>query len=389
MITRLRLKNWRSCKDVTLDNLTPLTVFIGANSAGKTNILDALHFLREIVGGFPFQALFARGGIEKIRTLGLPENEHVEIELTFRPQPTSQAITYLLTMTGSENTPAIDEVLSTEDGITWLKVSDGEDGLLYYEETGENISLSDPHFGWQQLLLSEIGQLSFSDTPIIYPTFQFITQRWQLFHENFMPPQTQPLGTLGSPYLVSPNAGNVPFMLSFMQSLHQDIYEDLQADLVWLLGHVKDLGLEQTEREIRFFVKEGKPQEAPTISAGTFRIIAILTALHALNIPRKNLTDFSAVLAIEEPDMSVHPVLFERLIEFFRLKAEEGRQFFLTTHNPRFLNHFQPAEVWTVERGEDGLTHVQKVNQAIFDIWKDEYGLGDVWMTRAFGGVPE
>lgn len=46
MLTRLRLKNWRSVKDATID-LSPITVFIGANSSGKTNILDAIRFKRD------------------------------------------------------------------------------------------------------------------------------------------------------------------------------------------------------------------------------------------------------------------------------------------------------------------------------------------------------
>jgi len=46
MLTQFGFKNWRSLRDVTID-LSPITVFIGANSSGKTNIVDGLRFHRD------------------------------------------------------------------------------------------------------------------------------------------------------------------------------------------------------------------------------------------------------------------------------------------------------------------------------------------------------
>src|SRR5258708_24484356 len=80
-LTRLRFKNWRSLRDVTIDNLTPITVFVGANSSGKTNILDALHFMRSVTERGLRETTFAWGGREKIRTLGVDSS--VEVDLTF------------------------------------------------------------------------------------------------------------------------------------------------------------------------------------------------------------------------------------------------------------------------------------------------------------------
>ena len=47
MITKLRLKNWKSFKDSTL-YIDPLTILIGINASGKSNVLDALDFLKKI-----------------------------------------------------------------------------------------------------------------------------------------------------------------------------------------------------------------------------------------------------------------------------------------------------------------------------------------------------
>ncbi|MBM4465079.1 MAG: hypothetical protein FJ014_05905 [Chloroflexi bacterium] len=48
MLTKLRVKNYKSLEDVTI-LLKPLTVFVGPNNAGKSNILDCLLFLQELL----------------------------------------------------------------------------------------------------------------------------------------------------------------------------------------------------------------------------------------------------------------------------------------------------------------------------------------------------
>ena len=45
MIKQLTLKNFRSYPDLRLEFATPWTVFVGANGAGKSNLLEALFFL--------------------------------------------------------------------------------------------------------------------------------------------------------------------------------------------------------------------------------------------------------------------------------------------------------------------------------------------------------
>jgi len=56
MLKQLHLKNWRSLRDVTID-FTPITVFIGANSSGKTNIIDALKFRRDSTKNGGYEAI--------------------------------------------------------------------------------------------------------------------------------------------------------------------------------------------------------------------------------------------------------------------------------------------------------------------------------------------
>lgn len=235
---------------------------------------------------------------------------------------------------------------------------------------------------------------SFGPVPLyaqLHQTFQYITQRWQLLDENFMPPLSLAAGTSGDLTVIDRCADNVPLMLDFLHKVEPELYAELQADLKWLLAHVSTVETESDDRETRFFITEGasRDQEAPTISAGTARLVAILTAYHVLNFKQR--VQMAGLIVVEEPDTALNPWLLNRFVDQLRnyVGREYPRQFILTTHNPRLLDHFQPEEVRIVQRDESGSTTVQAIPAYIRDIWLDEYQLGQVWSTGSLGAVPE
>lgn len=83
--TRLKLKNWRNFRDVDVV-LGPRGYIIGANAAGKSNLLDVFRFLRTIAqtdGGGLQKAIKERGGLSKLRSLHARQGPvRVEIELS-------------------------------------------------------------------------------------------------------------------------------------------------------------------------------------------------------------------------------------------------------------------------------------------------------------------
>lgn len=61
-LSRLKAKHFRSLRDMEIE-LDDLNLFIGANAAGKSTIVDALRFLHEAALAHDFRGpAFARGG---------------------------------------------------------------------------------------------------------------------------------------------------------------------------------------------------------------------------------------------------------------------------------------------------------------------------------------
>jgi predicted ATPase len=70
LLTLLEVQNWRNFRKATVA-FQPRTFIVGPNASGKSNLLDALRFLRDVAaedGGLQ-RAVKRRGGFGAIRTL--------------------------------------------------------------------------------------------------------------------------------------------------------------------------------------------------------------------------------------------------------------------------------------------------------------------------------
>lgn len=393
MLTRLRFKNWRSLRDVEINDLTPITVFIGENSAGKTNILDALYFLRDGVADDPESQLAIRGWEEDIRTIGVDIDAAISIAISFRPSFTAtDELTYRLTVENYINREEddfeswFDEQLTDQTGKSWLEAS--TDPSHNYAEVWQTNGDSVRNVPNYALGLLTFGRMS--AYPYVQQTFRFITERWQLLDEGFSARLNVPAGQTSDLYLLDRCADNLAVILEFMQKRHPQLYSQLTDDMRWLLHHIEDIETQKTERETRLLLKEKmhKGFEAPVVSTGTRRLMAMLAAFYALDM---RYPEMPGLVVIEEPDTALNPGVLQNFVELLRnyTNGENPRQVILTTHNPRFLDYFKPEEVRVVSRDENGYTKVERIPDYIEEIWLQDHTLGEAWMTRSLGGLPE
>ncbi|MHB8629986.1 MAG: AAA family ATPase [Aggregatilineales bacterium] len=396
MLTQLHFKNWRTLRDVKIDNMTPITVFIGANSSGKTNILDALHFLRRATTNGIVDSVQAWDGRRNIRFAGATDNDEIVLAYSFKARPDLETITSQLAMK-----------------------FEGQDipfSFRSHLQYGPN-KLSDD--GYMEVPLRDFRVLPaiFIDekTDELFKQLQIVSElikrnsgkRWQLLKENFAAPTSIESNQQLDSYSIAPDASNVPRILELMSQAAPEVYEELQADLLYLLPHITRVHIDHTENRIKLRVNERTINiDAPTVSAGTNRILSMLTAYHVLSIPTDDTilglpkdslpyvrtVDLPGLVVIEEPDTAIHPLLLGNLVELLRSYTErkEPRQFILTTHNPQLLNYFQPEEVRLVERDPGtGETYVDTIPDSIKEIWLPKHRLGEAWTSRVLGGIPE
>ncbi len=72
MLKSLRIKNFKAVRDSKAIRLTPLTVFIGNNGSGKSNIIEALETYKTIVESNLDTAMRPWRGFEYVRNQATP-----------------------------------------------------------------------------------------------------------------------------------------------------------------------------------------------------------------------------------------------------------------------------------------------------------------------------
>lgn len=104
-ITRLKLSNWRNFKEAEV-RLEQRAFFVGPNAAGKSNLLDALRFVRDLVavGGGLQEAIRLRGGIGELRSFMATRNPNLLVEVDLGDDAEEAVWTYTLEFRAQDKT---------------------------------------------------------------------------------------------------------------------------------------------------------------------------------------------------------------------------------------------------------------------------------------------
>lgn len=127
--TRLRLVNWRNFREVDL-LLARRAFVVGPNASGKSNLLDAFRFLRDIAepeGGFQ-RAVQDRDGVSQIRCLHArrPPDVAVEVELLLEDDRWSYRLDFGQETRGKRR-PMVHKERVTKNGEVLLDRPDEQD----------------------------------------------------------------------------------------------------------------------------------------------------------------------------------------------------------------------------------------------------------------------
>ena len=80
-IKSLMVHNFKSIDTVQID-FNPMTMIIGANATGKSNIINVFRFIEDIMTDGVENAIALQGGIQYIANANLSRGEPIEIQFT-------------------------------------------------------------------------------------------------------------------------------------------------------------------------------------------------------------------------------------------------------------------------------------------------------------------
>ncbi|MDR1626065.1 MAG: AAA family ATPase [Spirochaetia bacterium] len=319
-INKITLKNWKNFSEANVSLDTRLFI-VGANASGKSNFLDALRFMRDIVkhGGGLQYALSLRGGLSKIRCLAARAEPGVGIKLEFSEDKNKWVYDLSIVRQQSGNhKPLIQHEVVVRNNTLILDRPSAED-------KDDEERLTQTHL--EQITTNK----DFREIVRYLETIHYLHLVPQLlrFPEAFSG-QDLPDDPFGKGFLQK--VAKTPektrhSRLTKIQKVLQNAVPQLEN-----LEYKEETGHPHLEVTYKHWRARGAKQMESQLSDGTLRLIGFLWML----------LDGQGLLLLEEPELSLHPGIVGKLPALMysvqRSKKQQPRQILLTTHSAELLS---------------------------------------------------
>lgn len=397
MIKSIRLTNFYSFKNTTINLNQDINVIVGINGSGKTNFLKAIRLLKTGVSGSELKELILEkwGGVDEIFFKGqdISEFKHsIGLEFIFDKNIISKYgynfnhdICYKIVIIKSSglNQYFINETIGTIEGYKYLDFNNGRGRIAerVNEEVFSQVKFVkyidyDP----QELVLSKIF-----DSERYWPLDSLRKAISDLMvYDYFDTTPNSPIrkamkATSGKKLLA--DGSNLPQILNTIKINHKKEFQRI----VQLLNDVNEnfkgfdfhfLGSGNFE----LMLDENKLDSAihvTNISDGTLRYLCLLSILYN--------PDRGKLICIDEPEVGLHPDMVLNITNAIK-ESSRNSTMLIATHSENILDAFEVEHVRVFEKEGDNSTIVNSFKKEEFEKWYDEYNLGKMWRKGDIGG---
>ena len=407
MLHAFSASNYKSLKDVHLDNLPPLMVLVGPNASGKSNFLDALDFVGGVFRDGLDSALAERGGFENVASRRQRRARGpVGFTITYQeqgadeeqggqdegPQP-GPVWRYRLAFRARERT--IDAAVEISEESLERASDLAEPFQPIFSRTSDQLIVHDQAVFWFEAVDSHLPEVLKDEllAPLLRPSMS----TWIREVARFRTYQVSPLiarrpSAPGRDIAVGRYGENLASALRRLSKddrRYQQLLEQVRVAVPTLekveAGYVdtKELGL--------FFKETGFPRRwfADDVSDGTIQAVALFLVL---------LSGDPAVI-VEEPETSLHPWILRHFMSSAREVTEgdgqpQRSQVIVSTHSPICVDGVAPDSLYVTHRTEEG-TNITRALDALDNragfvdyLASEALGLGSSWDAGLLGGVP-
>ena len=369
IIERIEIEGFTSIIAASV-GLRRLNVLVGANGAGKSNLVRVLEVLGRVVDE-DLQVHVARsGGAAALVNAGLT-NRRIRIAL---PGHRFGLNRYIATLA-----PTPDGGLFFEDEqIGWPDPRSS--GIWVRRSIGRG------HFESQLHGLVAAGN---AVEPLHTTAAELIELlrgcRVYHFHDTSPSAPVKQLASDADNLTLRPDAGNLAAVLYRLQtgdSGEQAAYRRIVGAVRQVAPFFREFVLApERQDQLRLRWKDHGADaifSAHQMSDGTLRFVCLATLLLQPKLP--------ALIALDEPELGMHPYAIVQLADLLRQAATRS-QVVIATQSVTLMNQFELDDLIVVERGAEGSSFVRPDADRLRG-WLDDYSLGELWEKNLIGGRP-
>ena len=370
-LDKLTVKGFQSIKELNEFKLGDLNVIIGANGAGKSNFVQIFRMLMAMTQKNFSKFILQRGGADNFLFEGPRVTSKIDMEFEFT--------SYSDNAKGSnsyrfELTPTADEKFLVDEErkyvtTDWRSYGSPSEESRLYDERNET-SRDD-----QWNCVSHFVYESISNWMVYH------------FHDTSASSPMRRSEIVEDYHNLRGDAANIaPFLLHLKNDEHYSDYYKKIVDAVRMVTpffddfrlDVQKLG--EAEKVRLSWRQKGSdfPMQPYHFSDGSIRFICLATALLQPNPP--------STIIIDEPELGLHPAAIVVLAELIQA-ASKRTQVIIATQSPALMDQFGIDDIIVVNR-ENGASTFQRLKEADFSAWLEDYSVGELWSKNVIAGGP-
>ena len=372
MITELRLRNWKSFFDATLF-IDPITVIIGTNASGKSNIFDALKLLSALASPIDIMdiAKNVRGGAEGIIRRG---EQMCNLTITMEGDKSSEQLIYEVALAFDEqrNIYIKDESLilaTTKKNLVMFERKELDEmnkslvSVALYTEGKPRYQ----NFSAKTSVLSQIEYVN-CVRRIKDSTLTVVNNLRKIRLSNPIPERMRDFAPLSK--TIAEDASDLAgYLANLDEELKSGTYEAILKYLKPLpdrdIKSIRADKIPMTDKAMLFCTEEwtaGHTQEQSALgmSDGTLRFAGIIAMLIT--------AEDKALILLEELDKGVHPSRAKNLVKMLKeIGKQKKLDIICTTHNATFVDELGPQMIpfisYIKRNEENGCTDIHLLEE--------------------------
>jgi predicted ATPase len=362
MLHEIHVQGFKSIRDQTL-RFNPLNVIIGANGAGKSNLVEVFRLLRKVASRQLQTYTGESGGANAILHFGRKVTEMLALRMEFSSGANANIYGFELRPT-------------TEDRFIFFEEQ------TFFHDLAEHPEKPYADQRWSGHAEAEIAE---SQRGVASHIRRYLdSYRIYHFHDTSPTSRVKQTGDLGDNRLFREDAGNLAAFLYRLQQSEAGHFRNIQETIQQITPFFDRFVLAATAlnaEKIRLEWREKGSDEyfnASALSDGTLRFMCLATLLLQPELP--------ALILIDEPELGLHPAAIQLLAGLLK-SAATRTQLIVATQSVTLVNQLEPQDVWVVDR-EDRQSVFRSLKEADTSGWIEEYALGELWEKNVLGGRP-
>ena len=371
-VESISIKGFRSLADISVSGLPDVTVMIGSNGSGKSNIIRFFDMLNWMLKSRRLAEFVARnGGADDQLFGGIKRTSEIEATLGLRTEVGEFEYHFTLAFAQPDRfAVTLESIRYDREGgqpLKWHSFRHGRSESGVFEDflDGGN----EDYFS--EILSTMMRSLSEHQT--------------YHFHDTSDTASIKTSCDINDNLHLHSHGGNLAAVLHRLE--HEDVrrFDLVCRHIGRVLPGFRPICLSRIAT-VRFLLRwkakwTDKTLGAHLTSDGSLRFFALVTLL---NLPSEMLP---SVILLDEPELGLHPAaigLVAGMIE----QLSHDKQIIVATQSPLLVDEFELDEIIVLDL-KDGQTKLRTLDVDDYKVWLDqEYTPSQLWQKNVLGGRP-